>query len=522
MASWFDAGRRADLEKTGRRLLKAGRKQVLLLIDGGRVFACNNRCPHEGYPLSEGTLGPSCTLTCNWHNWKFDLATGETLVGGDRLRQYPVEEREGRLWVDISDPPAEARQARAIANLEEASDDNDYQRIAREVARFVKADGDPLEPLRHAIVRSAARFEYGMTHAFAAAADWVALRETATTEAQRLAALVEPIAHIAWDTLREPPYAYSSEVRPWDERAFAVAVEREDETAAIALVNGALAHGAAGLPPLRRALGRAALAHYQDFGHSAIYVRKAFELIGRLGAKVGAPLLHALTRSIIYATREDRIPEFRHYDKALAEWSSTGAAVAARDLVGLPVNAALDRVAAMTGSDEAKYRVLLEANALAMLRFDTRVDLLTTKPVSHNIGWLDFTHALTFGNAVRWLCRDQPELWPQALLQLACFLGRNAPFLLKEPEGAWEVRDPVAFLNREREALYDHGIREPIVACHRVKVLAAVTEEAAWAGEGALANALLAATNRYLNSQMKGHHGLRAAHQALSFVETEG
>ncbi len=522
MANWFDAGARADLEKAGRRVVKAGRKQVLLLIDGGRIFACNNRCPHEGYPLSEGTLGPSCTLTCNWHNWKFDLASGETLVGGDRLRQYPVEERDGRVWIDVSDPPAEARQARALANLEEASDDNDYERMAREVARFVKADGDPLEPLRHMVVRSAARFEYGMTHAFGAAADWIALCEAATTEEKRLAALVEPIAHIAWDTLREPSYAYSAAVMSWDADVFASAVEQEDEAAAVALVNGALARGEAGLPLLRRALARAALAHYQDFGHSAIYVRKAFELIERLGASVAASVLHALTRSIIYATREDRLPEFRRYGKALAERSVSGSVAVAQDLVGLPVNAALDRVAAMADSEETKYRVLLEANALAMLRFDTGVDLHTTKPVSHNVRWLDFTHALTFGNAVRWLCREQPELWPQALLQLACFLGRNAPFLLKEADRSWAVRDPAAFLLREREALYDHGIREPIFACHRVKVLAAVAEEAAWAGEGPLTDALLAATNRYLNSPMKGHHGLRAAHQALSFVEAEG
>ncbi|MFL5239337.1 MAG: Rieske (2Fe-2S) protein, partial [Rhizomicrobium sp.] len=31
------------------------------------MFAIANRCPHEGYPLSEGTLSPGCLLTCNWH-----------------------------------------------------------------------------------------------------------------------------------------------------------------------------------------------------------------------------------------------------------------------------------------------------------------------------------------------------------------------------------------------------------------------------------------------------------------------
>jgi nitrite reductase/ring-hydroxylating ferredoxin subunit len=173
MPDWFDAGSLTELLAKGRRVVKARGKQILLIGNGGRLFACNNRCPHEGYPLSEGTLGDSCTLTCNWHNWKFDLESGETLVGGDRLRQYPIEVREGRIRIDIADPPAEMRQARALESLEEASGDNDYERMAREVARFVKAGGDPLDPLRRMVARSAARFEYGMTHAYAAAPDWI-------------------------------------------------------------------------------------------------------------------------------------------------------------------------------------------------------------------------------------------------------------------------------------------------------------------------------------------------------------
>ena len=87
---------------------KAG-KQVLLIASGERVFAVANRCPHEGYPFSEGTEGPDCVLTCNWHNWKFDLATGAALVGRDPVRTYPVELRNGEIFVDLADPPAEAQ-----------------------------------------------------------------------------------------------------------------------------------------------------------------------------------------------------------------------------------------------------------------------------------------------------------------------------------------------------------------------------------------------------------------------------
>jgi hypothetical protein len=60
-------------------------------------------------------------------------------------------------------------------------------------------------------------------------------------------------------------------------------------------------------------LSRAALLHYNDFGHSIIYVTKAGRLIDSLGSDVAEPVLLSLTRSLIYTRREDRIPEFRRY-----------------------------------------------------------------------------------------------------------------------------------------------------------------------------------------------------------------
>ena len=104
---------RDDLERRGRRVVRKGGKQILLIASGGRVFAVANRCPHEGYPLSEGTLGPACVLTCDWHNWKFDLASGEALVGRDPVRTYPVEPRDGEIFLDLADPPAAALKERA-------------------------------------------------------------------------------------------------------------------------------------------------------------------------------------------------------------------------------------------------------------------------------------------------------------------------------------------------------------------------------------------------------------------------
>ena len=44
-------------------------------------------------------------LTCNWHNWKFDLnAQGTNLKGGESVRTYPIEVRSGEVWIDVQGP----------------------------------------------------------------------------------------------------------------------------------------------------------------------------------------------------------------------------------------------------------------------------------------------------------------------------------------------------------------------------------------------------------------------------------
>src|SRR2546423_5343693 len=142
---------RTELHASGRKVVRRKGKQVLLLDTDGRVFAIANRCPHEGYPLSEGTLGPGCLLTCNWHNWKFDLATGAALVGRDPVRTYPVELRGDDIFVDLADPPAEAQRDRALNGLEFAIADNDMARMARELARLERAGFEARAGLAHAI-----------------------------------------------------------------------------------------------------------------------------------------------------------------------------------------------------------------------------------------------------------------------------------------------------------------------------------------------------------------------------------
>lgn len=510
-------------ELDGRKVVRRNGRQILLIARDGEVFALANRCPHEGYPLSEGTQGPGCVLTCNWHNWKFDLRSGAALIGRDPVRTYAVEVRGGEIFLDLADPPAEALKARALAGLDKALADNDMPRLAREVARLQRAGFDARLALVHALGARGGHLETGMTHAHAAAADWLALAERAPDEDARLAALLEPLAHLAWDTQGAGEFPYAEGVTAWDAQGFLAAMEAEDEQAALSHVRGALWDGM-DYAALRPAIAEAALGHCADFGHSAIYTLKAGQLIDRLGPEAKEPVLFALVRQQIQATREERLPEFRFHDKALAAWDGTGDMPArAEDFVGLAIEGALKRTLASSGRPPRElFDALLGAAAWNLLHFDTGFDAATANPIADNVSWLDFTHALTFANAARVLCEERPALWPRALLQMALFVGRNRSYVdAAQDVSRWTVASPARFIAEGMASLYDHGIVEPIIACHRLKMLFALEAELAAAPGAPWAGAMCAAMNRWLHTPQKRHHGLRIATQARDFIARE-
>lgn len=517
------AGDLDELARKGAKIVKAGKKQIVVFKTDTGLYACNNRCPHEGYPLIEGTLTDGCVLTCNWHNWKFDLESGDTLIGGDRLRRYPVTVRDGQVWIDVSDPPADEVIARALDNLHACFRREETIRMARELARLRRAGGDPLDGVRAAFRWTHEHLEFGALHSQGAAADWLALREThARDEAERLVPLVEIIGHLCYDSLRENHYPFTTARATFEPDALAAAIEAEDEDAAVAQIRGALADGR-GFEALHRPLSQAALAHYNDFGHSLIYVHKTGELIQRLGDAAAEPVLLPLVRALVNAFREDLIPEFRSYAGALAAWDGTGAKhPAAEDFAGLDAKRAMALAVEASGDPTRLYRVLLEAGAWGMLHFDLRHQDRADGPVSQNVTWLTFTHHITFANAVRTACEAFPDLWPQGLLQMACFVGRNARYVDGGQDMAeWAVEDSRAFLDRALHGLFDHGQAEFIVSAHQLKILAAVQAEVEAAPGAPFEPVLLAAVNRFLNSPLKRRHTLRSANQALDFVGIE-
>jgi nitrite reductase/ring-hydroxylating ferredoxin subunit len=511
------------------RVFKRPPLQIALFLVGEQVFAVDNRCPHEGYPLAEGKVDGACVLTCNWHNWKFRLEDGECVLGGDHVRAYPTKVVDGHVWVDFAEIPAETTLRRTLDGLRKAFTERDYGRVCREVSRLHFHGLDPVLAVRKGVEWSHDRLEFGYTHAYAAAADWLALSRTfAGAWEKQLICLAESIDHMAFDALRDNTYPYAPPGASFTRQAFCDAVEGERVAEAEGLVRRALGDGLH-WPDLEETFLAAALAHYHDFGHSLIYVYKNGQLIGLAREEVEPYLLPALARHLCYATREDLIPEFRGYAESLARLHGlpSGArpekSLDTQGLFPSSTREALAWVVQHLGDHppQALYDALLEALARSLLHFDVSYGVAFDRPVQQNVGWLDFTHGVTFANAARVLCTRYPRYWGAALLQMACFLGRNRPYLdLGIDESAWRVADPDAFFAAAHERILDHGIRDPIFSAHLIKPTAAVIEELPFASASCRA-ALLASLNRYLHSPLKQQHIRRLARQAIALVQRD-
>jgi nitrite reductase/ring-hydroxylating ferredoxin subunit len=94
----------ADLKEVPEGTPKAVRvegRSIALFQHQGGVYATDNQCPHMGYPLTRGRVRHG-VLTCDWHGWSYDMKGGGCFTGGcDDLDTFPVEVRDGAIYIDV-------------------------------------------------------------------------------------------------------------------------------------------------------------------------------------------------------------------------------------------------------------------------------------------------------------------------------------------------------------------------------------------------------------------------------------
>lgn len=78
-------------------------QSIILAKVAGQVYAVEDNCSHEDYPLSLGCLEGD-RIKCSLHGSRFSLATGQPQEdpADEPIRTYPVDIADGQVWLDLT------------------------------------------------------------------------------------------------------------------------------------------------------------------------------------------------------------------------------------------------------------------------------------------------------------------------------------------------------------------------------------------------------------------------------------
>ena len=143
---YVSVARFEDLQGKGCITVHPNGKTLVLFLYGERVYALDNRCPHMGFPLDKGSVEEGI-LSCHWHHARFDLASGGAFdLWADDIDSYPVEVREGEIYVDMR--PRANTFEHQCNRLRDGLQHNLSLVVAKAVINMLSQGVAPAEPFR--------------------------------------------------------------------------------------------------------------------------------------------------------------------------------------------------------------------------------------------------------------------------------------------------------------------------------------------------------------------------------------
>ncbi len=453
-------------------------RHLVMVRAGGAVRAFDARCPHMGYPLAQGHVEGG-VLRCDWHHWRFDLATGGCLTfGGVDLPAYPVREQAGWLFVGETASAPVIQDDRALARLvlERGLRDGALFPVAKATAALL-AQGEAPE----AVAAQAAAYSAARTRGFDSAFTILVCvgRGLGLLDADgRALALVHAFRHLA-DAVRGRPErplhpalpsldgdgdAAVGQLRTLVDERQAVGAER--------ILRAALATGDERLVA-EMVIGAATDHVFLSTGHVLDEARQCLRLLRWLGRGASPALAGSLLAGVLADAMDgdrheedidwqEALPTLAALDEAMARQAppARGRAVAPSAAEALLEGGLSETLEAVQALRRAGAGVVDLADALAW----AAVERQGRFPVQNLEDWNDVHHLVTYANATDALSlryADRSPTLARALMR-AVYHGFGYVALtryLNRPRARypWETgRTPAADPHAFRQALRSH------------------------------------------------------------------
>ena len=79
MGRFVEVAKRSAIPENGAIGVEVEGKRLALINLSGEIYAIDDDCPHEGGPLSEGTISGE-EIVCPWHTSHFNIKTGRVIM----------------------------------------------------------------------------------------------------------------------------------------------------------------------------------------------------------------------------------------------------------------------------------------------------------------------------------------------------------------------------------------------------------------------------------------------------------
>lgn len=314
--AFIRVGTLEELKVKGMAVIRGHGCPLLIVSDGDRVFALDNRCPHMGFPLHRGSVKDN-VLTCHWHHGRFDVASGCAFdLWADDIPTAAVEVREGgEVWVT-----ARTRHADGDAHWRNRLRVGLEQDVGLVIAKAVlglTADGVvPAEMVGDAAlygVRNRDGWGSGLTILTALANLLPSLPED-----QQYLALYKGIHRVADDCAGRAPRRDREPLggtpQPLDRLTrwlrHWTAVRHRDGAERTLL--SAIAAGASQADLAEMMLIAATDRFFADGGHALDFVNKAFECLDVIGWEHAAEVLPSVIGQMVAARGGEELNAWRH------------------------------------------------------------------------------------------------------------------------------------------------------------------------------------------------------------------
>lgn len=313
--AWLKVAHITDFATTNRHVINAGDRPVLILRHQDRFYAVDNRCPHMGFPLDQGSV-KDCILTCHWHHARFDLASGGTFDQfADNVRAYPVAIRDDAIWIDTT-PQHDAR-AYQLTRLRDGLERNIRLLIAKSAIALLDNNDDSREAFRVGLEFGSTYRVNGWGQGLTMLTCLMNMLPILNTE-DRARALYQGLHAVAVDTAAMPPHFLIDPLPnqnvdlPTLKRWFRNFIEVRDDEGAERCIVTAVRSGANSVE-LADILFAAATDHrYLQTGHVLDFINKALEALDIAGWDMAGPVLASLIRGIAQADRMEESNAWRH------------------------------------------------------------------------------------------------------------------------------------------------------------------------------------------------------------------